>query len=65
MLSLMVRVGSFHKSRKASGGSKPRLAMRTPRDHDMSTTSAIIVAMSTHTAETVILIRWRVMMLTA
>jgi hypothetical protein len=57
MLSLMVRDGSFHKSRRARGGSKPRLAMRMPLDHDRSTASAIIVAMSTQTAETVILIR--------
>jgi hypothetical protein len=65
MLSLMLRVGSFHKSMRASGGSKPRLAIKAPLDQVMSTTSAIRVAMSTHTAEAVILIRWSVMMSTA
>jgi hypothetical protein len=57
MLSLMLRDGSFHKSRRASGGSKPRLATKRPLVSDISTTIAIKVAMSTHTAETVILIR--------
>ena len=65
MLSLMVGVGSFHKSRTASGGSKPKLAIKTPLVHDISTAIAISIAMSTQTAEPAILIRWRVMMLTA
>ena len=47
MLLLMVGVGSFHRGRIASGGTRRRPASISPLVHDMSTASAIAMTVAT------------------
>ena len=54
MLSLMVGAGSFHSSKRANGGNRPKPAIIRPLVHDMSTVMATTVAMNTHTADTAV-----------